>query len=248
MKVPILSSALALAFTLTTAHASFTKVNHGKHKDDVIDASAGGKTITLDAGANADLLIVGTSTELGNGSSFTVTYDGNPMTLASGNGVQSNVFYLDLTGTTYAGGDADLVVSWNYTAGGDLGIGWVSVDANLGPSGSLTTPLAVSSASSASVDLTTTTNTFNFVNFNANKGDNFSNLVDAPLTELYSDGSFGSNAGGAGYQTNVAAGTHTYSWSHAPASTLRRIDAVAFGATWPSDSSRPHGGNLDQLA
>lgn len=215
-----------VVLTTGIVHAgSITKVNSGSSLDGSIDASAGGKTITVNAGGGADMLIVGTSTEFGAGSTFTATYDGNPMTWATGNKSQSNLFYLDLTKTSYSGGNAPLAFSWNYTAGGDLGVGWVSVNGNLQPKESITLHNTGSSGGSTSVNLTTTkAGTFNFVNFNGNKGNNGS-APQAPLTEIYSDGSFGSNAGAAGYEADVDAGAHTYSWNH---NNPRRNDAAAF--------------------
>ena len=200
-------------------------VQSGSHIDGIIDATAGGKTITINAGA-ADFLIVGTSTEFGSGSTFTATFDGNPMTLASGNGSQSNLFYLDLTQTTYSGGNANLTFTWNYTTGGDLAVGWVSVDGNLQAGQSIVlhkTAFAVSSTNTVSL-VTTVDGTLNFVNFNGNRGSDGS-APQAPLTEIYSDGDFGSNAGAAGYQRAVSSGTYNYAWNH---DALRRIDAAAF--------------------
>jgi len=197
----------------------------GSHMDGIIDASAGGKTITIDAGA-ADFLIVGTSTEFGTGDTFTATFAGNPMTLAIGNGIQSNLFYLDLTKTTYSGGNANLTFTWNYTTGGDLAVGWVSVDGNLQAGQSIVlhkTAFADSSTNTVSL-VTTVDGAFNFVNFNGNMG-NDGSAPQAPLTEIYSDGSFGSNAGAAGYEGAVDSVISNYSWNH---NVLRRIDAAAF--------------------
>jgi hypothetical protein len=220
-------------FTSVSANpAAFTIVQSGSHIDGSIDAAAGGKTITINAGA-ADLLVVGTSTEFGTGSSFIATYDGNSMTLASGNGSQSNLFYLDLTQTSYTGGNASLTFTWDYTAGGDLSVGWVSVDGNLQAGESIALHNTAFSGGSTSVDLLTTVgDTFNFVNFNGNKGNNGS-TPQAPLTVIYSDGSYGSNAGAAGYENNVVVpATHTYSWNH---DVPRRIDAAAFAIVGGND-------------
>jgi hypothetical protein len=228
-----LTALAALAFAVPSADAAIVAVNDGSHLDGSINATAGGKTISINAGASADMLIVGTSTEFGSGSSFTATYDGNAMTFATGNGSQSNVFYLDLTGTSYTGGSANLTFAWDYTAGGDLGVGWVSIDGNLQTGESLELHSTGSSGGSATVDLTTTVDdTFNFVNFNGNRG-NDGSTPQAPLTEIYSDGEFGSNAGAAGYEADVAAGTHTYSWNH---NAVRRNDAIAISVV-PEPSS-----------
>lgn len=215
-------------WNFTTAAPSPTGINvvqSGSHIDGIIAATAGGKTITINAGA-ADFLIVGTSTEFGSGNTFTATFAGNPMSLATGNGSQSNLFYLDLTQTTYSGGNANLTFTWNYTTGGDLAVGWVSVDGNLQAGESIvlhTTAFAPSSTNTVSL-VTTANDTFNFVTFNGNRG-NDASAPQAPLTEIYSDGDFGSNAGAAGYETTVGSGAFNYSWNH---DALRRIDAAAF--------------------
>jgi hypothetical protein len=211
--------------TAAPPQTGITVVQSGSHIDGIIDATAGGKTITINAGA-ADFLIVGTSTEFGSGNSFTANFAGNPMTLATGNGSQSNLFYLDLTQTTYSGGNANLTFTWNYTTGGDLAVGWVSVDGNLQAGESIVlhkTAFAPSSTNTVSL-VTTGDDTFNFVNFNGNRG-NDASAPQAPLTEIYSDGDFGSNAGAAGYERAVGSGTHNYAWNH---DALRRIDAAAF--------------------
>lgn len=219
----------------TSVHGAVVYVDHGSHLDGSIDASAGGKTIQINAGATADLLIVGTSTEFGSGTigGWSATYDGNVMTNVTGNGANSMIFCLDLTETTYSGGTANLAMSWDYTAGGDLGVGWVSVREDSG--GAIVLHSTASSGGSTSIDLVTSTNgTFNFVNFNGNKGSGTG--PESPLTEIYHSASFGSNAGAAGYQANVAAGTNTYSWVH---SAPRRNDAVAFEAVPVPDTEPP---------
>ncbi len=129
--VGLAAVAALAALTITSAEAAITVVNDDFFTDGVINASAGTKTQALDAGATADMLIVGVSTEFGGGGTFTATYDGNSMVYATGNINNSNLFYIDLTGTTYTGGSADLVLTWSPTAGGDVGVGWVSVDGNL---------------------------------------------------------------------------------------------------------------------
>lgn len=216
------------------AQEGITVVGSGSVIDGVIDAIAGGKTISLNAGATADLLVVGTSSEFGTGTigGWSVTYDGHAMTWATGNGSQNNIFYLDLTQTTYTGGVATLALSWDYTAGGDLGIGWVSAQA----SAPVTLHNTGFSDGTNIVDLVTTTNgTFNFVNFNGNK--TTGGTVDAPLTQIYGNASFRSNAGGAGYQAGTNAGTNTYSWMIADAG--RRVDAAAFAFTPALDTKAP---------
>jgi hypothetical protein len=225
----LLAAVAGLVLALAgSAQAAIIKVNANSSVDGSIDASAGGKTITIDAGGSADFLIVGTSTEFGTGSiaGWNVTYDGNKMTWATGNGSQNNIFYLDLTQTTYGGGNASLKFSWDYIDGGDLGVGWVSVRESTGldPGESIALHKTGFSTGSTAVDLVTTVDgTFNFVNFNGNKGSG--TTLSSNLTKIYANASFGSNAGAAGYKGDVAAGTHTYSWNQ---SASRRLDAAAF--------------------
>jgi hypothetical protein len=230
-----------------TVRAGMVYVNSGFDLNGTINASAGSSSISFDAGATADLLIVGTSTEFGNGTpgGWNVTYDGNPMTWATGNGTQNNIFYLDLTQTNYTGGNAILALSWDYTDGGDLGIAWVSIrETSDGP---ITLHSTGASNGTNVVDLVTTTNgTFNFVNFNANKAVNPGTpAVDAPLTQIYVNKAFGSNAGGAGYEVNVSAGTNSYSWTYPDAG--RRIDAVAFTSVALPDATPPEITDLSPL-
>lgn len=214
-----------LALTIASSEAAITYVDDGSFIDGVINAPAGTKTVALNAGATADMLIVGVSTEFGGGGTFTATYGTHTMAYATGNFNQSNLFYIDLTATTYTGGSADLVLTWSHTAGGDVGIGWASVDGNLLAGESI--ELHSTAFGTASVDLVTTVDsTFNFVNFNGNKRSvSGTTAVDSPLTQIYANAGFGSNAGGAGYEADVNSGTNTYSWVH---DNDRRIDAAAF--------------------
>lgn len=210
------------------SQAAFSIVNTGSDLDGSIDASAGTKTINVTAGA-ADLLVIGTSTEFGTGTvaGWSATYAGNTMSFVTGDGIYSNIFYLDLSQTSYTGGSAALTLSWDYTAGGDLGIGWASarVDGGLGAGETIGVHTDTRIGSETSIDLTTTVDeTFNFVNFNGNRGGT-GNLTLTNLTEIYDEDRFGSNAGAAGYDIQSTAGTTSYSWN---ATDPRTIDAAAF--------------------
>lgn len=79
--------------------------------------------------------------------------------------------------------------------------------------------------------LTTTVETFNVVNFNAN---NTSGTIalDADLIEIYKDSNIGSARGAAGFDAGVSAGTIVYDWTLStvapPNADYRRIDAAGF--------------------
>ena len=223
-----------LAIAAGLAQGAIIKVNQGLHTQggSATDGTNGGPyNITINAGAS-DFLIVGTSTELGGTTAYNVSYDGNAMTRVEdlhGNDLnQNSIFILDLTETSYTGGNATLSFTWTATAGGDLGVGWVSLDGGtLGAGESLDVVAKADSADvagSSTVELTTTTDTFNFANFNHNKGSNAA--LSSNLTQIYRNSSFGSNAGAAGYEQGATAGTHTYSWA---ATNPRKGSAIAIG-------------------
>jgi hypothetical protein len=136
---------------------------------------------------------------------------------------QAGIWYLDLTGSGYRGGAADLVVDFSdVTTVNGVGIGAVSIS-----SGGLPIELhatADGGIGARSVTLTTTVDdTFNVASFNANGGGAVS--VDPPLAEIYASGGIGSARGAAGYQAGVAAGSHAYSWTTEEA---RKAVAAAF--------------------
>ncbi|MEO0476823.1 MAG: hypothetical protein AAF085_12775 [Planctomycetota bacterium] len=231
--VLIPATAIATIFGAAHADAAITEVANGFHTNggSALDATAGGPyNITINAGAS-DFLIVGTSTELGGTTAYSVSFDGNVMDRVEdlhGNDLnQNNIFILDLSETTYTGGNATLSFTWTATAGGDLGVGWVSLDAGtlgVGESLDVVAKADSSAVAGSTVDLTTTTDTFNFVNFNHNKGANA--VLSTNLTEVYRNASFGSNAGASGYEEGATAGTSTYSWG---ATNPRKGSAIAIG-------------------
>ena len=168
--------------------------------------------------ANADMIIVAVSTER-SGGDVAVRYDGHTLSNAV-NTTQAGIWYLDLTATDYAGGSADLVIDFTDvdTVNG-VGVGVVSVSA----SGAGIDLHATETAASNLVLSTSRNGTFNIVSFNANNSGSPS--VDAPLTEIYASGSIGSAQGAAGYQANVPAGEHSYSWT---TTDKRKVVAAAF--------------------
>jgi hypothetical protein len=198
--------------------------------------SAPGATVTqsIDVGAGADMLIVMTASELGglSGDPMTVTYGGVTMNLAVGNRASSAIWYLDLSTPGITGTDVVVDMS-DYGVRNGFAAGWVSIDGNLGAGESIALhAIGTSAAQTNTVDLTTTAQTFNVVNFNGN-GTSKAITVDLPNpTVIYTDSNIGSAEGAAAYASAVAAGSHTYQWTLGglapPASDYRRIDAAAF--------------------
>ncbi len=233
VRTSVISAAVAAPLLLASAHGAITLVSSGSHTqgNSSVDGTAGGPyNQTINAGAS-DFLIVGVSTELGGTSAYNVNYDGNAMTLVDGllggDLNQNKIYILDLTGTSYTGGNATLSFTWTATAGGDLGFGWVSLDGDLGAGESLAVVAKDDSVgqTGSNVELVTTTDTFNFANFNHNRS-NSNGALSSNLTEVYRSASFGSNAGAAGYEQGATAGTHTYTWA---ATNPRSGTAIAIG-------------------
>jgi hypothetical protein len=195
--------------------------------------SAPGATVTqsISVGAGADILILMTSAELGNGN-MAVTYGGVAMKLAVGNRANSAIWYLDLATPGISGTNVAVDLS---SAGSRNGFaaGWVSIDGNLGAGESIVLhSKGTSAAQTNTVDLTTTVQTFNVVNFNGN-GTSKAITVNSPNpTVIYTDTNIGSAEGAAAYASAVAAGSNTYQWTLSgltpPNADYRRIDAAAF--------------------
>ncbi len=88
----------------------------------------GTSTLSFDAGASADLLVVALSSEK-SGGTYAVAYNGVGLTEAVLGGT-ADIWYLDLGATGYTGGAADLVVDYTGLATvNGVGIGVVSVSA-----------------------------------------------------------------------------------------------------------------------
>jgi hypothetical protein len=191
-------------------------------------------TQPITVGDGADMLVVMTSSELGNGN-MTVTYGGIAMKLAVGNKTTSAIWYLDLATPGISG--TDVVVDLS-SAGSRNGFaaGWVSIDGNLEAGESITLHSTGTSApQSNTVGLTTTVETFNFVNFNANNTSKAITINSPNPTVIYTDLNIGSAEGAAAYASSVAAGSYTYQWTLGtlapPNADYRRIDAAAFSVT-----------------
>lgn len=187
----------------------------------VVASSLGGASTSMsfNAGADAEMLMVAVSTERSTEAVPTLTYDGDPLTLAVEQ-VQAGIWYLDLTQTDYAEGAADLVIDFSGVATvNGVALGAISVRTLGRPITLHATALGGESAEL----ITTRDEAFVLASFNANKGGSPS--VDAPLTTIYASGDIGSAQGAAGYQANVAAGTHPIIWTTGD---KRRVAAAAF--------------------
>lgn len=184
-------------------------------------------TFSFDAGATADMLIIGFASEMSSAPPGTVsiTYNGDALTPAvDQTGSVASIWYL---ANPYTGGDADIVVDMRSvvdTVNG-YGMGIVSVTSGGAP---IVLHQTATAASTSSVDITTTVDdTFIVASFNSNNASG-SVSANSPLTQIYAENDIGSARGAAGYETDVAAGSHTYSFSvtNEPRSTV----AAAFHA------------------
>jgi hypothetical protein len=189
-------------------------------------------TQSVTVGAGADMLIVMTAMELGGITSpMTVTYGGVSMNLAVGNQDWSAIWYLDLATPGITGTNVVVDMS-GYGVRNGFAAGWVSIDGNLGVGESIALQsTGTSSPSSNTVDLTTTSETFNVVNFNGNQATG-TVTVNSPNPEvIYTDTNIGSARSAAAYEEAAVAGLNTYQWTLTDGSLpvdYRRIDAAAF--------------------
>ena len=161
-------------------------------------------TLSFDAGATADKLVVQVSSEK-SGEGFSITYNGEALTLAPGtaSGRNQGIYYLD---NPFTGGAADLVVDMSGvdTVNG-IGLGVVSI------SGSADGVAATASSATSSVSITPTVDgSFIMAGWGA-QGNAGNGAADAPLTELYG-GNIGSADGSAGYINDVVALSQSYSF------------------------------------
>ncbi len=226
------ASAILIASALTAHHAAaaIIAVNDGN-----FGGSAPGATVTqsVAVGAGADMLIVMTASELGGTitSDMTATYGGVPMNLAVGNLTLSAIWYLDLATPGISG--TNVVVNMSgYSTRNGFAAGWVSIDGSLGVGESIAVQsTGTSSASSNTVNLTTTSETFNVVNFNGNETLGTMTVNSPNPTVIYTDTDIGSARSAVAYEQPASAGLNTYQWTLTGGtlpSSYRRIDAAAF--------------------
>lgn len=225
------AAALAAVMGTAQADAAIVAVNDGS-----FGGSAPGVTVSssITVGAAADMLIVMTSSEFGTGG-MTVTYGNVAMNLAVGNTTNSAIWYLDLS-TPGISNTTVLVDLSAVTTRNGFAAGWVSIDGNLGVGESIALhSTGTSTPQFNTVDLTTTVETFNVVNFNGNNTSG-TITIGAPIVVgdvIYTDNNIGSARAAAAFDAGVAAGTTNYSWTISgeaapPNPDYRRIDAAAF--------------------
>jgi hypothetical protein len=174
-------------------------------------------TFSFDAGSTARMLVVTYSAEMGSpvaNGGVRITYGGFPLTRAISAAGFADIYYLDLSTTSYTGGAADLVVDLlDYSIRNGLGIGAVSLSAGGQPIVLHTTANGGNNAQSVVLN-TTASNAFAIASFNSNGNlGSPAPAVSAPLTQIYANNDIGSARGAAGYESGVSAGNHTYTWT-----------------------------------
>ncbi len=205
-------------------------------------------THSFNAGAAADLLIVTISSEK-SGEPYSVSYNGVDLTLAiSGSaGSSADIWYLD---DPFTGGAANLTV--DFTGVGTVngyGMSILSLSSG-GQAVEVHATAASAEGFHGNVSLeTTASESFVVAAYNGNGSDSVT--VSGPLTESYASSNIGSAVGAAGYQANVTASIHAYSFSsNSPRSTVAAAFALATAGNnfsdWISDFSEV--GDLTGLA
>lgn len=185
------------------------------------NGAAGVYSYSYNAGAASDMLLVTLSVEKSNESFPGLFYDSVAMTQATSSsaGSGASIWYLANPSAT---GTIEIDLSTVSTINGiGLGIASLSGDGN---------PIALHTVNSASgtdsVTLTTTVaDSFVIVGADANATTG-NPTMDPPLTTIYTQDDVGSNQAGAGYEEDVAAGSHTFSWN--PSSSPRGMAAASF--------------------
>ena len=169
-------------------------------------------TISFDAGATADKLIVALSSEAG-GSDFTgiaITY--NDVALTNVTGTNSNrvqgIWYLD---NPFSGGGADLVIDMsNFDVVNGIGFGVVSI------AGSVPGVDSGTAAAGAEVSLTApVAGSFVMSAYGSNAG----NVPTVPIghTQIYTNGNIGSADGAAAYLNGAAEGAQIVTYTQTAA-------------------------------
>jgi hypothetical protein len=199
---------LKTAWNFSNSASAITAVNTGS-KVELGPLGGGTSTLSFDAGASADLLVVALSSDK-SGGTYAVAYNGDGLTEAVLGGT-ADIWYLDLGATGYTGGAADLVVDYTgLTTVKGVGIGVVSISAGGEPITLHAT--GAGDSDSDTVNLATTLDdAFVVASFNANGGGGIA--VDSPLDEIYASSDIGSAMGAAGFEAGVAAASRDYSFT-----------------------------------
>ncbi|MFC1601091.1 hypothetical protein ACFL34_01915, partial [Candidatus Sumerlaeota bacterium] len=186
---------------------------------------AGVYSKNFNAGATSDMLVVAVSVEKST-EAYTVSYAGTPMTQAvqSSGGSGVSIWYL-------ANPSASGTIAVDFTAIATVngfGIGIASLN---NADGAIVLHSVGSDSPTNSVDITTTVaDTFVMVAGDAN-ANGAPVSMDSPLTTIGTDTDVGSSQVCFGYENEVAADSHTYSWT--PDVAARGIAAAAFAPAAP---------------
>jgi len=186
-------------------------------------------TISFNAGATADKLIVTLGSEKSAGTPV-ITYNGVGLSLIpnTSDGRNNGIWYLD---NPYTGGSANL--TFDMTAANVVnGIGFSVLSVSGTAPGYAANTVA--SGDSTSVTITTTAaDSLVVTNYAANGGNNVT--PPAGHTVLYGDGDIGSARGASSYINSVAAGPQTYTYTGGvPGSNDPRTSAAAFVVPAPA--------------
>ena len=241
----VVGSALLAGASALQAHAeliykvntgSTTKVDTGTPANPLETTPL---NVTFNAGATADMVVVALSHEISGVPAGTIqlTYASSPLTAAVDTDVstQTTIWYLGLP-STYTGGNATLTINMTgvSTVNG-VGVGIVSVGTDSPNDIVLHSTAVDASDTDGKVTLNTTADSsFVVASFNSNVTSG-TVAVQSPLTAIYGSNSIGSSGGAAGYEENVAAGSHVYGFTSS-AGNFRNASAAAF-AVVPEPSS-----------
>jgi len=205
-------AALFVAYATVSSYATvISAVNTGSsslqdNSNTVLETTP--QTISFNAGATADALIVALSSESNaTAGQVSITYNGVPLSpVIDQLGSVPSIWFLN---DPYTGGSANLVLDMtNVDTANGYGLGIVSVSA-----GGLDIQVSDSnSAAAQSVSLNTTAeSSFVVAGHRANSASGSASAL-TPLTQLYG-AQIGSSQGSAGYDADVAAGNPTFSFS-----------------------------------
>jgi PEP-CTERM motif len=192
-------------------------------------------TLSYDAGATSDMLVLSVTVEKGSVGSFAISYGGSALTQAVTSGQNgASIWYLaNPSATGSISIDAFTITTLN-----GFGIGIASLFGNGQEIGLTATGR---STNSTTVGITTVADSFVMVGADANNGINTTTpSMNAPLTQIYARGDVGSSKSAAGYENAVAAGAQTYGFT--PGSAEERGLAAAAFTVIPEPSTALLGG------
>ena len=224
-----LAAASANAVLINTVNSDGARLSDTNGNGNPFDLENTPYTLSFDAGATADMLIVQLSSEAGSGGStsgISITYDGVALAPAILSGSRARgIWYLD---NPFTGGSADLTVDMsNFGVVNGLGLGVVSVATDASGIALHST----ASASGKSVTINTTLDDGFIVTGYASNGGGAITLPGGHAS-LY-NGGIGSTHAAAGHIiNNVAAGSHTFTYTdtNTNPNDAKNVLAVAFVA------------------